>query len=264
MSVIVELTLPPPANTASAQNVYLFPSHHFCDFMATVVNFETEDSTGGRQRRLGFTVAWNVRLLKAVTMSGAHIVPYEQSQTRFCEALALFEGSVSLTAFDEVQAATWMKSSDRFKKLVGDHRRATKANKAASGIIKMRGERETLLDDVVQTIDEFGETFHTERHQCPEIYLRLQKAGKYMRNDAVSRGGSSSVRDRRSDEEHGEDLSGIGRKAKMPRPTENLISKTKVGDEEDLQLFKEQIAQKHMVEERKVSRAEKQLKLQKE
>lgn len=49
-------------------------------------------------------------------MSGAHISPYEESQTRYYETLVLFKGSVPLTAFGDIRALTCNTLNDCFNK----------------------------------------------------------------------------------------------------------------------------------------------------
>ena len=60
-------------------------------------------------------------------------------------------------------------------------------NAVASGLIEVRGERETLLDDVVLEVDELDEKRRTERDERTELDNRLLAAGEDVRARALSR-----------------------------------------------------------------------------
>jgi len=82
---------------------------------------------------------------------------------------------------------------DRFKKIVADHRLAVRNNAVAPGIIKIRGQGETFLDDGVLEMDEWEEERRTERDRWTELEKRLLVAGEHIRAKVVGR--------RRRDEE---------------------------------------------------------------
>ena len=82
---------------------------------------------------------------------------------------------------------TWKTLSDRFKKILSDHRLAARDNAAASGNIEVRGVREVLLDDVVLEIDEWSEQRRVEQDEKTEFDKRLQNAGEEMRDRALNR-----------------------------------------------------------------------------
>lgn len=82
-----------------------------------------------------------------------------------------------------------------FKKLVTNHREATKSNTSASGIIEVRGEREILLDDIVLAMNEADETRPVESEERTYLYQRLSAAGEEIRTRSVSRMSSSTPPD---------------------------------------------------------------------
>jgi len=140
-----------------------------------------------RKKRTRFSAAWDVLLLKAVTAVDAHIAPHGEAQARFEEALTIFLSSGPPGGFDAVCTPTWKTLSDRFKKVLCDHRQAVRNNAVASGIIEVRGERETLLDDVVLEVDELDEKRRTERDERTELDNRLLAAGEDVRARALGR-----------------------------------------------------------------------------
>lgn len=56
-------------------------------------------------------------LLKAETISYAHIAMYEKAQARFTEAAQLFVDSIPFAGLDNVQAPIWNTVSNCFKKI---------------------------------------------------------------------------------------------------------------------------------------------------
>jgi len=140
-----------------------------------------------RKKRIRFSAAWDVLLLKAVTAVDAHIAPHGEAQARFEEALTIFLSSGPPGGFDAICTPTWKTLSDRFKKVLCDHRQAVRNNAVASGIIEVRGERETLLDDVVLEVDELDEKRRTERDERTELDNRLLAAGEDVRARALGR-----------------------------------------------------------------------------
>lgn len=140
----------------------------------------------------------DVALLKAVVMHDAHMSPHGEAQARLTQALNDFIDALPESSLRGTLRPTWKTINDRFKKLVQDHREASQANRAASGIIEVRGEREVLLDDIVLAIDEFEEHRRAERNERTELDRRLQNAGADIRDRASSRA-SSAVNDRDDD-----------------------------------------------------------------
>lgn len=53
-----------------------------------------------------------------------------------------------------VDKPTWSTLNYNYKKLVSDHREATKINRVGSGMIEVRGKVEVLLYDVILSVDE--------------------------------------------------------------------------------------------------------------
>ena len=116
-----------------------------------------------------------------------HRTQHCQFQAKYEEALQLFLTSAPEGCFDTVTSPTCKTLSDRFKKILSDHRLAARDNAAASGIIEVRGERELLLDDFVLEIDEWSEQRRDERDEKTEFDKRLQNAGEEMRDRALNR-----------------------------------------------------------------------------
>ena len=144
-------------------------------------------SAAAKKRRIRFSSTWDILLLKAATAVDAHFAPHGEAQSRFEEALSPFKASLPNGSLDTVGAPTWKTLNDRFKKILSDHREAVKANAAASGIIEVRGERETLLDDVALEVDEWEEAKRAERDERTELDKRLIQAGEEVRTRALSR-----------------------------------------------------------------------------
>ena len=94
-----------------------------------------------RKRRILFPNMWDVMLLKAVISTDAHMAPHSEVQSRFEETLNLYVSSLPPGALRNVYIPSWKTLSDRFKKLLADHRISLAANAVASGIIKARRER---------------------------------------------------------------------------------------------------------------------------
>lgn len=141
-----------------------------------------------KKRRIRFSTQWDTLLLKTVTSCDAHLAPHGDAQSRFQEALGHFIAAIPHTTFEMIQMPTWKTLNDRFKKLVSDHRAAVRTNAAASGIVEVRGEREILLDDIVQAVDELEEQRRAERDERTKLDQRLTEAGERIRSSAVGMG----------------------------------------------------------------------------
>ena len=84
---------------------------------------------------------------------------------KFELAFSIFLSSSPEGCFDKIQEPTHKTLSDRFKKIVADHRAAVRANVAVSGITGVRSEREVLLDDIVLELDEWAEPRRSKREE---------------------------------------------------------------------------------------------------
>lgn len=74
--------------------------------------------------------------------------------------------------------------NDSFEKILSDHREADRRN---AGIIEVRGEKETLLDDVMLELDELEETKREERDGRKGLERRLLQTGEEVKARALSR-----------------------------------------------------------------------------
>lgn len=128
----------------------------------------------------------------------------------------------------------------------------------------MRGEREELLNDVLQAIKEFKKTRRTKRNQRTELDVSLQQAGKVIRNDSVLRGPSSLVTDTRALDEEGKiiEASASARRFRRAQAIRAIFSSAEAEDEEDRTLLKNHTAKHKKVENMPVTIAEEQLKFQ--
>ena len=111
----------------------------------------------------------------------------ENCKKTFEAALALFLSSSLEGCFHTIQEPSYKTLSDRFKKVIADHRLAVRSKVAVSGITKIQGEREVLLDDIVLEMDEWAEQRRMEREEKTEFDKRLQGAGEEMREKAPNR-----------------------------------------------------------------------------
>ena len=66
---------------------------------------------------------------------------YGKLRDKFESALSPFLSSSPEGCFDKIQEPSQKTLSDRFKKIVGEHRAAVRANMTASSITEVRGER---------------------------------------------------------------------------------------------------------------------------
>ena len=117
-----------------------------------------------------------------------HRTQHGQLHTKYEDALQLFLIFAPKGCFDTVTSPTGKMLSDRFKKILSDHRLTGRYNAAASGIIEFRGEREVLTDDFVLQIDERSKQRRVERDEKTEFDKGLQNAGEEMRDRALNRG----------------------------------------------------------------------------
>lgn len=138
-----------------------------------------------RKRRIRFSKAWDVLLLKTILVEEAHLARHGEAQNRFEDVLKRFIPSIPDDMWHTTTKPTWKSLNDRYKKIISDHRTATRANLAASGIVEERGEREQLLDDILLIVNENEEERRAERDERTEMDRRLKSAGEQIRNQAV-------------------------------------------------------------------------------
>ena len=139
-------------------------------------------------RKSGFPIStiWDFPVLKVVTAVDEHMEPHGEPQKRFEEAFNLFNPSADSDCFDTIAVPTWKTLNDCFKKILSDHRDAVRKNAVASGIISLRGEIETVLNDVMSGVDEWEETKREERDKKTETDRRPVPAGEYVRARVLS------------------------------------------------------------------------------
>jgi len=81
---------------------------------------------------------------------------------------------------------SWKTICDRFEKLSTDRRIDEKRNAVAPGISEDHGEKEQLLDDFIQQIDEWQEAGKVEKEERTTKEKRLIEAGEEMRERALN------------------------------------------------------------------------------
>lgn len=147
-------------------------------------------------KRIRFTEAWDVILLKSVIASKAHVAARGTSQRKFEETLDIFISNSPKDRLAVVTAPTWKTIYERFKKIVADHRANTRESKAASGVAEDETERTQLLDDIVEEMDDTAELRRTERNEKTKKDQELLEAGEAIRAQAVGDGeGTNSKTD---------------------------------------------------------------------
>lgn len=80
------------------------------------------------KRRIFFTQSWDVVLLKAVVMAGAHISPYPEIQARFTEAFLHYIAASGTLTFASNQAVIWKTHNNLFTKIISDLREGGEEN----------------------------------------------------------------------------------------------------------------------------------------
>lgn len=124
--------------------------------------------------------------LKAVIAHNWNLARHGEAQTLISESEKSFLLALASNIKDRVHKPTWKTLNDLFKKLVSDHRDASKRNSAASGIIEIRGERELLLEDISLAVGEAVEQRRAEREEKSDIDRRLMVEGEQIRERVTS------------------------------------------------------------------------------
>lgn len=138
-----------------------------------------------RAKRIRFTDAWDVILLKCVVSSRAHVAEHGSSQKKFEETLGLFLNNSPKQKLDAVTPPTWKTIYERFKKVVADHRASARKSQAASGVAEDETERTQLLDDILQEMDDSAEQRRAERCEKSQKDKEIVEAGELIRAQAV-------------------------------------------------------------------------------
>jgi hypothetical protein len=126
----------------------------------------------------------DMSLLIAASESGAHIAPHGNAAKLFKTAATACRTSVAFTTAPNITAKSiW----DRFQKLLADHREREKANKAASGICEEYGPKVILLQEMMESVDDFIESEKQKTSKTKTAGLRLIEAGIEMRDRHLGR-----------------------------------------------------------------------------
>ncbi|PXF41520.1 hypothetical protein BWQ96_08776 [Gracilariopsis chorda] len=152
-----------------------------------------------KKKRIRFTEAWDLLLLKAVTASDAHVAPHGKTGKRFEQALKLFLDAAPSSQLVDITRPVPKTLRDRFTTIVEKRRVEVRGTAAASGIVEKRGQREELLDDVILAMDEEQERKNALINERTEKEKQLNDAGEAIRAKAVTRMQKQQREDREED-----------------------------------------------------------------
>ena len=124
----------------------------------------------------------DILLLKEIVANGAHAVRRGSQSDKFDEV------GTSLNANGVMPWSTDGKHCiDRYRLLIATFRRADRARAATSGAEEEFGEKDQLLSDICNAIDDADERGRLERREASRRDAELQYAGEQVRAAAMSR-----------------------------------------------------------------------------
>ena len=176
---VVESPSPTPFDTASAP----------ADPSASLLTV-TPSPAATKLKGVRFADAADILLLKSISCSSAHLAAWGKKGALFEEVHKQFLGAAPAGVLAGRDRPSQKTLEDRFKTIVSRRRKAVKENAAASGIVEVYGEKETLLDDIILEMDEKAADNREERNEKSERERKLLEAGKSIRNAALRRNGA--------------------------------------------------------------------------
>lgn len=143
-----------------------------------------------RGRRFRFIESYDFFLLRAVCSVDVHLAGRGQSEGLYQKVHERFMDMVPAVVFRHMRKPSCKTLVDRFKRLVGQRREVVKRTARESGIIERYGEKEVLMDDLIQEMDEKEEVIRAEKDEQTENEKRLLAVGEHIRLQALKRLGS--------------------------------------------------------------------------
>ncbi|CAN8065886.1 unnamed protein product [Agarophyton chilense] len=112
-------------------------------------------SAFSKPKRKGFRFikAYDMVLLRAVRLAGAHIAEHGQSDRLYQEVHKTFMEHVTYVVFKQMQEPSFKTLVDRFKRVVAQRREYVKVTSRASGITEKYGEKKILVDYPINEMD---------------------------------------------------------------------------------------------------------------
>ena len=143
-------------------------------------------------RRFNFTAQYDLDLLKAIRGTDAHIFQRGKTEALYHEVLTSFLSLIPPAVFDSTKKPSPKTLKDRFKLFCVQHRSNDSKNRNASGIAEDHGEKEILLDDLIQEMDLKDEASMRAKLRQTESEKLLENAGDFIRTSALKRRLSAS------------------------------------------------------------------------
>lgn len=132
-------------------------------------SFNTNSAENSFQRRLGL---WSSESRHVRWRS---LAPRGEVKTRFKEALALFLIIISHSALQDICKQTCKTLNDLYKKTFAEYRATARSKATASDIIEKSGERETFIDVVILSIDEWEKKRAVQNYHYQWVQLQRPK-----------------------------------------------------------------------------------------
>jgi hypothetical protein len=150
--------------------------------MANVEEELSSDANTSRGIRRKFTEETDTALLKEVLAHNAHVARRGEAGSAF-DAVA--------TSLNDTSALPWRTDgkhcSDRFDLLVRVFRHSDSARRGESGIIEEYTEKEQLLQDITNAVDDVNEERRAQRAETSRREEQLRNAGEAVRAEAMNR-----------------------------------------------------------------------------
>lgn len=99
----------------------------------------TTEGSGRKTKRMRFSAACDVLILKVVCARDVHVLPHCKTQTRFENSLLIFLDAVRADSIAHVPSPTCNILHERFKKTLSDNLLSAGRNSVASCMIEVRG-----------------------------------------------------------------------------------------------------------------------------
>eukprot|EP00171_Calliarthron_tuberculosum_P022844 IDg22844t1 len=116
----------------------------------------------------------------AAQLTGAHIAPWGKKAEMFEEVHTILVQSHQYKSCktDRMAASTVKTVQDRFNNFVLERKAANRANEKASGVAEEYGEKESLIDIVVNQMHEKKKKAAEEKNEKRALESRLRSAGE--------------------------------------------------------------------------------------
>lgn len=139
----------------------------------------------GRGRRYRFDKSADLTLVKCVSLEGAHIAKWGQTDAMFENVYRTFYERTADSLFEASTKPTKKTLIDRYRRLMQKRKETVARNEASTGIAEGTTEADEIIDDMLLQCKEMEESRNLEAEQLQEREVELLRSEETIRQSAI-------------------------------------------------------------------------------